>query len=286
MEFEDQQAQCVEELERMVEDHENIMMGFQDYPAKTVEELNRKIEEHERVIMGFEDQPAQCVKELERMVEDQENFMLGFQNYPEKTVEELNRNIEEHERVIMGFEDQPAQCVEELERMVEDHENFMMGFQDYPAKTVEELDIDKREFFKLIYQSILTDLNLSIQDFINLSSPDNGVMDKFEEKELEYIKNNILVNLIKINFNVFYFLDKFELSNLFLFRKMILLQIKIVSYEEESIIVEKTQRGKIEMIYNKKKNNKESLKEIMRKIETFISNGKLEIQGPGGGSLV
>jgi len=198
--------------------------------------------------------------------------------------EEEKRN-EEQERVMKGFEDHPAQCVEELERIVEDHENLMMGFQDYPAKTFEELDREKREFFELMYQTILFNLNLFIQDFINFNSQVDDVFDDFEEKELDYIKDNILVNLIKINLNIFDFLDRFELSNFFLFRKMILLKIKIVSYEEENIAVGKTQRGKIEMILDKTKINQEDLKHVMREIGKFISNGTLEVQGPDGGSL-
>jgi hypothetical protein len=198
--------------------------------------------------------------------------------------EEDKRN-EEHERVMMGFEDYPAQCAEELERMVENHERVMMGFEDHPAKTVEELDREKREFFELMYQRILSNLNLFIQNFLNFSSQVDDVFDDFEEKELRYIKDNILVNLIKINLNIFDFLDRFELSNFFLFCKMILLQIKIVSYEEENIAVGKTQRGKIEMILDKKKINQEGLKHVMREIGKFISNGTLEVQGPDGGSL-
>lgn len=209
--------------------------------------------------------------------------------------EEEKRN-EEHERVMMEFEDCSAKTVseldkeikqyeEELERIVEKHENFMMEFQDYPAKTVEELDREKRKFFELMYQTILFNLNLSIQDFLNFSYHVDNDFDEFEEKEFEIIKDNILINLIKINLNVFDFLDRFELSNFFLFRKIILLQIKIVSYEEETIVVGKTQRGKIEMILNKKKINQECLKQIMRKIKTFISNGKLEVQGPDGSSF-
>ena len=223
-------------------------------------EEDKRNKEHERVMMGFEDYPAQCSEELERMVEN-------------------------HERVMMGFEDHPAKTVEELDREIEDHENFMMGFQDYPAKTVEELDREKREFFELMYQRILSNLNLFIQDFLNFSSQVDNVFDDFEEKELRYIKDNILVNLIKINLNIFDFLDRFELSNFFLFRKMILLQIKIVSYEEETIAVGKTQRGKIEMIFDKKKINQECLKHVMREIGKFISNGTLEVQRPDGGSL-
>ena len=248
------------EEDKRNEEHERVMMEFEDYPAKTVEELDGEIEEHERVMMGFED-------------------------YPAKTVEEFDGEIEDHERVMMGFEDHPAQCVEELERIVEDHENFMMGFEDHPAQCVEELDREKREFFKLMYQRILFNLNLFIQDFLNFSSQVDDVFDDFEEKELRYIKDNILVNLIKINLNIFNFLDRFELSNFFLFRKMILLQIKIVSYEEENITVGKTQRGKIEMILDKKKINQEGLKHVMREIGKFISNGTLEVQGPDGGSL-
>ena len=225
-----------------------------------------------------------CFEE-EKRNEEHEIVMMGFEDSPAKTVAELDGEIEEHERVMMGFEDHPAQCVEELERIVEDHENFMMGFQDYPAKTVEELDREKREFFELMYQRILFNLNLFIQDFINFNSQVDDVFDDFEEKELDYIKDNILVNLIKINLNIFDFLDRFELSNFFLFRKMILLQIKIVSYEEETIAVGKTQRGKIEMILDKKKINQEGLKHVMREIGKFISNGTLEVQGPDGNSL-
>lgn len=223
-------------------------------------EEDKRNEEHERVMLGFEDYPAQCAEELERMVEN-------------------------HERVMMGFEDHPAKTVEDLDREIEDHENFMMGFQDYPAKTIEELDREKRDFFELMYQRILFNLNLFIQDFLNFSSQVDDVFDDFEEKELGYIKDNILVNLIKIHLNVFDFLDRFELSNFFLFRKMILLQIKIVSYEEENIAVGKTQRGKIEMILDKKKINQEGLKHVMREIGKFISNGTLEVQGPDGNSL-
>ena len=223
-------------------------------------EESKRNEEHERVMMKFEDYPAQCAEELERMVEN-------------------------HERVMMGFEDHPAKMVEELDREIEDHENFMMGFEDHPAKTVEELDREKRKFFELMYQRILSNLNLFIQDFINFSSPDNVVLDEFEEKELGYIKDNILVNLIKIHLNVFDFLNRFKLSNFFLFRKMILLQNKIFSYEEETIVVGKTQIGKIEMIMNKKKINQECLKHVMRKFEKFISNGMFEVQGPDGNSL-
>jgi hypothetical protein len=248
-------------------------------------EEDKRNEEHERVMMGFEDHPAKTVSELDGEIEEHERVMMEFEDYPEKTVEELDGEIEEHERVMMEFEDHPVQCVEELERIMEDHENFMMGFQDYPAKTVEELDREKREFFELMYQRILSNLNLFIQDFLNFSSQVDDVFDDFEEKELRYIKDNILVNLIKINLNIFDFLDRFELSNFFLFRKMILLQIKIVSYEEENITVGKTQRGKIEMILDKKKINQEGLKHVMREIGKFISNGTLEVQGPDGGSL-
>lgn len=223
--------------------------------------------------------------EEDKRNEEHERVMMEFEDYPTKTVEELDGEIEEHERVMMGFEDHPAQCVEELERIVEDHENFMMGFQDYPAKTVEELDREKREFFELMYQRILFNLNLFIQDFLNFSSQVDVVLDEFEEKELGYIKDNILVNLIKIHLNVLDFLNIFKLSNFFLFRKMILLQIKIVSYEEENIAVGKTQRGKIEMILDKKKINQECLKHVMRKFRKFISNGTLEVQGPDGNSL-
>ena len=225
-----------------------------------------------------------CFEE-EKRKEEHERVMMGFEDRPAKTVAELDGEIEEHERVMMGIEDCPAQCVEELERIVEDHENFMMGFQDYPAKTVEELDREKREFFKLMYQRILSDLDFFIKDFLNFSSQDNVVLDEFEKKELGYIKDNILVNLIKIHLNVFDFLNRFKLSNFFLFRKMILLQNKIFSYEEETIVVGKTPIGKIEMIFDKKKINQECLKHVMRKFGKFISNGKLEVQGPDGGSL-
>lgn len=173
----------------------------------------------------------------------------------------------------------------EGENQNQEHERVMMGFEDYPAKTVEELDREKREFFELMYQRILSDLNLFIQDFLNFSSQDNVVLDEFEEKELGYIKDNILVNLIKIHLNVFDFLNRFKLSNFFLFRKMILLQNKIFSYEAETIVVGKTPIGKIEMIMNKKKINQECLKHIMRKFGKFISNGMLEVQGPDGVSL-
>ena len=250
---------CFEE-DNQIQEHERVMMRYEDYSAKSVEELDDEIEEHERVMMGYED-------------------------YSAKSVEELDDEIEEHERVMMGYEDHPTQCVEELERMVEDHENFMLGFQDYPAKTVEELNKEKKEFFELMYQNILSNLNLSIQDFLNFSSQVDDVFDEFEEKELGFIKDNILINFIKIHLNVFDFLDRFELSNLFLFRKMILLQMKILSYEEETIAVGKTERGKIEMILNKKKINQECLKQIKRKIGRFISNGKLEVQGQDGSSL-
>jgi hypothetical protein len=229
--------------------------------------------------------PAQCDEELERMVENHEIVMMGFEDHPAKTVAELDAEIEEHERVMMGFQDYPAKTVSELDEEIEKHENFMMGFQDYPAKTVEELDREKREIFELMYQRILSDLNYFIQNFLNISSQDNVVLDDFEEKEFGYIKDNILVNLIKINLNIFDFLNRFELSNFFLFRKMILLQIKIVSYEEETIAVGKTQRGKIELILYKKKINQECLKQVMRKIGKFISNEKLEVQGPDGCSL-
>jgi len=67
-----------------------------------------------------------------------------------------------------------------------------------------------------MYQRILSNLNLFIQDFLNFSSQVDDVFDDFEEKELRYIKDNILVNLIKINLNIFDFLDRFELSNFFL----------------------------------------------------------------------
>ena len=205
--------------------------------------------------------------------------------------EEAKRN-EEQERVMMGFEDYPAQCDEELERIVEDHENFMMGFQDYPAKTVEELNKEKRELFELINQKILSNLNYFIQQFLDLSSENDIILDDFEQKELGYIKNNILVNWIKFSFLVFIgrfdlsdLSDLSNLSDLFLFRKIILLQIKIVSYEKERIVYGKTPKGKIDMILNKEKINKECLKPIMRKIKIFISNGKLEVQGPNGDSL-
>jgi len=191
---------------------------------------------------------------------------------------------EEHERVMMGFEDYSVKTVQELDREIEDHENFMMGFEDHPAKTVEELDREKREFFKLMYQSILSNLNFFIQNFINFNSQDNVVLNEFEEKELEYIKNNILVNLIKIHFNVFDFLNRFELSKFFLFHKMILFCNKIVSYEEEIIVVGKTPIGKIEMINHKKKINQECLKQVMRNFRKFISNGTLEVQGHDGSS--
>ena len=237
---------------KLNEEHERDMMGFEDYPAKTVEELDGEIEKHERVMMGFEDSPA-------------------------KTVAELDGEIEEHER------------------MLENHENFMMGFQDYPAKTVEELNKEKRELFELINQKILSNLNYFIQQFLDLSSENDIILDDFEQKELGYIKNNILVNWIKFSFLVF--IGRFDLSDLsdlsnlsnlsdlFLFRKIILLQIKIVSYEKERIVYGKTPKGKIDMILNKEKINKECLKPIMRKIKIFISNGKLEVQGPNGDSL-
>lgn len=224
-----------------------------------IEEDNQN-QEHERVMMGFEDRSA-------------------------KTIEELEGEIEELERVMMGFEDRSAKTIAELDGEIEEHENFMMGFQDYPAKTVEEMDRDKKEFFELINQRILFNLNLSIQNFLNFSSQVDDVFDEFDVKDLEYINNNILVNLIKINLNVFDFLNRFNLSNFFLLRKMILLQIKIISYEEETITIGKTQRGKIEMILNKKKINKECLKQIKRKIVMFISNKTLEVQGPDGGCL-
>jgi len=225
-----------------------------------------------------------CFEE-DNQIQEHERVMMRYEDYSAKSVEELDDEIEEHERVMMGYEDHPTQCVEELERMVEDHENFMLGFQDYPAKTVEELNKEKKEFFELMYQNILSNLNLSIQDFLNFSSQVDDVFDEFEEKELGFIKDNILINFIKIHLNVFDFLDRFELSNLFLFRKMILLQMKILSYEEETIAVGKTERGKIEMILNKKKINQECLKQIKRKIGRFISNGKLEVQGQDGSSL-
>lgn len=192
---------------------------------------------------------------------------------------EAQENIFEH-----IFNPDIILCFEEAKRN-EEQERVMMGFEDYPAQCDEELDREKREFFELMYQRILFNLNLFIQDFINFNSQVDDVFDDFEEKELDYIKDNILVNLIKINLNIFDFLDRFELSNFFLFRKMILLQIKIVSYEEENIAVGKTQRGKIEMILDKKKINQEGLKLVMREIGKFISNGTLEVQGPDSGSL-
>ena len=215
----------------------------------------------------------------------EENKMESFQDYPAKTIKEMDKIIEDHENFMMGFQDYPAKTIKEMDKIIEDHENFMMGFQDYPAKTVEELNKEKSQLFELMYQRILIDLNSYIYNYQNFGFQNKIVLNEFEQKELDCIKDNILINFIKINLNIFAFIGRFELSDYFLFRKMILLQIKIISCEEKSIVCGKTQRGQIEMILNKKKINQKCLNKIKERIKIFILNGKLEIQVSDGISL-
>ena len=59
------------------------------------------------------------------------------------------------------------------------------------------LDREKREFFKLMYQRILSDLDFFIKDFLNFSSQDNA-MDNINPLDTEYIAFDSEVIFVRI----------------------------------------------------------------------------------------
>ena len=174
--------------------------------------------------------------------------------------------------IIKKFEDAQDQS----------HERVMMGFQDYPALTFADLVREKQKLFELINQANLCDLNLSIIDYLNFNYRDGEVLDEFDKQKLDYLNNFIKINIIKIYLNFMNYLEIVEYSDFVLFHKMVLLQIKNVSYEEATIVMCPLN---VQILINKKKINHEYLNIIKKKIKGFISNNTLEIQGPNERSL-